>query len=202
MIVKKLYDELIELINNELMTSAWSMDDKFFDFRKLSIDQRGRVGEHFFKLVFKELNILNNYVNNAHGDWDIEADNFKIEVKTASLDINNKFQHEGVKENKLWDVVAFLDIAPNDLYVTFIHKDSFTFGIEDEKDSSTIYGKVKLYGKEQRIHFRGKDNIPSKRSTGAGYKVDFKLSQLKSIKTIKDIENIFNEMKKNITSSN
>ena len=196
MISKSLYDCLLDLINEELEKNLWSSNDKFSDIKKLSIDQRGRVGEHFFELVFRELNILNKYVNNAHGDWDIEADGLKIEIKTATLDINRKFQHEGIKENKTWDVVAFLDIAPNEIYVSFIHKNNFTFGLNNFKNNESIkHGEVWIYGKKQNIHFRGKDNT-NRRATGAGYKVDFYQKDLKKVETIKDIENLFIAMKK------
>lgn len=85
-------------------------DRLFYKIKYLSIDQRGRIGEHLFNTFFKEREI--EYVDNPHGDWDIVIDGLKIEIKTATLGVNQKFQHEGIKENKLWDVVAFLDICP------------------------------------------------------------------------------------------
>lgn len=195
MLFKSLYDTLLELINDELLKSKWKNTDKFINIKFLQIDQRGRVGEHFFKIIFEELNLLEKYVDNAHGDWDIEADNLKIEIKTASLDGSKKFQHEGVKESKKWDVIAFLDIAPNSLYITFIHKNDFEFGIEENiNGKKKIIGTVLVNGKKQNIHFRGKDNT-SERATGAGYKVDFKESDLIKVTTIKDVENLFVGMK-------
>lgn len=198
MLKTNLYDVLVDLIDEELKKSKWGLNDKFFKFKMLSIDQRGRVGEHFFRTIFNELNLLESYVDNAHGDWDLEADGFKIEIKTASLDVNNKFQHEGVKSNKLWDVVAFLDINQNDFYVTFIFKDDFEFDIDTynkKTKKAAKMGRVKLYDKVVNIHYRGKDGTDD-RATGAGYKVDFNLKDLKQTKTIKDIENIFNDMKR------
>ena len=197
MLKTNLYDVLVDLIDEEFKKLKWSSNDKFFKFRGLSIDQRGRVGEHFFCNIFNELNLLDSYVDNAHGDWDLEADGFKIEIKTASLDVNDKFQHEGVKSNKLWDVVAFLDITPNDFYITFIFKDDFEFGIDtyNEKTKKVVKtGRVQLYDKVVNTHYRGKDGT-NDRATGTGYKVDFHIGDLKQTKTIKDIENLFNEMK-------
>lgn len=198
MLKKNLYDVLVELIDEELEKSKWDLMTKFFKFKMLSIDQRGRVGEHFFCNIFNELNLLESYVDNAHGDWDLEADGFKIEVKTASLDVNNKFQHEGVKSNKLWDVVAFLDITQKDFYVTFIFKDDFEFNIDTynkKTKKAAKMGRVRLYDKVVNTHYRGKDGTDD-RATGAGYKVDFNLKDLKQTKTIKDIENLFNDMKR------
>ncbi len=191
---KIVYDDLIKLINDELVDSKWKPSNKFYSIRQLTIDQRGRVGEHFFVEAFKNMQIFDCYDENGHGDWDLEACGLKIEVKTATLDVNNKFQHEGIKENKLWDIVAFLDIAQDDVYVTFIHKDDFVFRIPfiDKKGEESIRGSVNVYGKKQNIHFRGKDNT-SKKATGAGYKVDLYLNDLKKVESLEDIEMLFNE---------
>ena len=149
---------LVDLINDELNKSKWNFNDRFVNIKRLSIDQRGRLGEHFFVNVFKQLNLLESYNDNAHGDWDLEASGLKIEVKTATLDVNNKFQHEGAKANKAWDVIAFLDISPNDFYVTFIHKNDFEFNIDVfENNCIKKIGTVLLYDQKLNIHFRGKD---------------------------------------------
>lgn len=176
------------LIEYELTTTNWKTHDTYYEIKRLSIDQRGRVGEHFLRDVFQKLNRNVVYVNNDHGDWDIEIDGYKVEVKLATLDVNNKFQHEGVKSSKLWDMVAFVDVAPNNLYVTFIHKDKFEFNDK--------HGTFILNGELRKSHFRGKDN-GNKRATGAGYKVDFPLKFLKEVGTIEDIAKAFDNEKKN-----
>ncbi|QCZ36641.1 hypothetical protein [Mycoplasma nasistruthionis] len=175
-------DHLRKLIIDENIKSNWNTNDKFYLIKHLSIDQRGRVGEHFLKDVFSALNKSVVYVNNAHGDWDIEVNGIKIEVKLATLDVNNKFQHEGIKSSKKWDMVCFIDIAPNSLYLTFLNKNDFEF--------NSTGGTFNLYGKKCNSHFRGNDTNP-KRATGSGYKVDFKLKDLVEVKTIKDIEELF-----------
>ncbi|MGZ9756838.1 hypothetical protein [Mycoplasma sp. 4423] len=191
--IKSIYEELIELIDEEINKHPWKLTDKFASIRKIQIDQRGRVGEKFFTTIFKELNKEVIYQQDGFGDWDIVVDGVKIEIKTATLDVSKKFQHEGIKENKSWDVIAFLDIAPNDLYISFIHKDDFKFGLQKVKNDLVIkYGTVKINGKIQNIHFRGKEQT-SKRATGSGYKVDFKLEDLKITRTLKDIKNIYEQ---------
>lgn len=184
--ITSLRDYFETLIKNEISNSnqIWKPSDKFFELRTLSIDQRGRIGEVFVKNVFKELNMDVNGDENGHGDWDVEVNNIKIEVKLATLDVNKKFQHEGIKSSKLWDLVAFVDVAPNELYVTFVANNNFTF---NEKN-----GTVHFNQKTQNIHFRGKDGS-EQRATGAGYKVDFKAVDLVETKTIKDFENSFLE---------
>lgn len=191
---------LKDLIEQETKTSSWKSNDEYYLIKLLSIDQRGRVGEHFLRDVFTELNKKVSYINNGHNDFDLEVDNFKIEIKTATLDTNEKFQHEGIKDSKIWDAVAFLDITPNDLYLTILHKDKFEFGIHilDKNGKGKTYGQVELYGEKRNIHFRGKDNTDQK-ATGAGYKVDLPLNKISQskIKTIKDIEILFENTFKN-----
>lgn len=184
--ITSIHKHLIKLIEKEFdnSKSLWKIEDKFYRIKELSIDQRGRVGELFLKDIFKELNMKVDYVDNAHGDYDIIAEDIKIEVKLATLDVNKKFQHEGIKSNKLWDIVAFVDVAPENIYVTFINKYDFSFS--DKK------GTFILNGKERSSHYRGKDEV-DKRATGAGYKVDFPKEELKETKTIKDFENSFHE---------
>lgn len=193
-----LHDYLKNLMEKELQKNQiWNSDDFFFLMRQLTIDQRGRVGEYFFWNVFKELNFNVEYIDNSHGDYDLIVDGLKIEVKTATLDVNSKFQHEGIKESKKWDYVAFLDISPNHIYVTFIHNSLFTFGLKEwvektaKKDAyEKIYGTFFVNNIKYNCHFRGKDNQKQK-ATGAGYKVDFKKKDLILTKTIKDFENTF-----------
>ena len=189
---KHLYDLIEKEIKNN--NSIWKEESLFKKIKYLSIDQRGRLGEHFIVDIFKELNKEVEYINNGHDDFDLIVDNIKIEVKLSTLDVNSKFQHEGVKSNKIWDIVAFIDISPNDIYVTFIHKDDFTFDLERENKKGIMsnYGTVILNCNNVNMHCRGKD-IGNERATGAGYKVDFKLNQLIKTNTKKWISSISNK---------
>lgn len=148
--ITNLKEHILNLIKEEAKNSKWNDDDLFYEIKNLSIDQRGRIGEYFFRDVFKELNMDVKYVDNDCGDYDLIVNDIKIEVKTATLDVNNKFQHEGIKNSNLWDVIAFLDISQNSFYVTFLSKDKFNFYENNEH--------IILNNKKQNIHFRGKDN--------------------------------------------
>ena len=190
-----LYKYLENLIEDEYDKSnkSWNSESLFYKIKWLTIDQRGRVGEHFFKEVFENLNKEVFYEENAHGDWDLVVNGYKIEIKTATLDVNNKFQHEGIKENKKWDFIAFLDISPNEVYVSFIPNTQFEFNIRTyEKLKEKIKGTFFINGKKYNSHFRGKDNSRD-RATGAGYKVDLKQKDLILTRTIKDIEISFDK---------
>jgi hypothetical protein len=88
----------------------------------------------------------------------------KFEIKTSSIDVNKKFQNEGIKENGDYGAILFLGITPNQLYIKFILKSEIDFG---------------------KLHNRGK------RETGKGYKWDFKIKDMMEISNLKDIQNEF-----------
>ena len=62
---------------------------------------------------FNDLNDLlkNKYPsknNYRKGDWDLMFNGIKFEIKTASIDVNNKFQNEGIKQDGDYGTVASL----------------------------------------------------------------------------------------------
>ena len=84
-------------------------------------------------------------------------------------------------------MIALVDISPNELYISFYHKNRFEF--YDNK------GKVLLHnGDEQNIHHRGKDNT-NKRATGAGYKFDTKLIYIRQF-VCNSASNVIDNFKK------
>ena len=128
------------------------------------------------------------YNDGDQGDWDLQIGKLKFEIKTSTLDVNNKFQNEGLKKEGKYDGILFLGVAPNDLYMYCIKKSRIDFNKQ----------KIKHNGIEIHLHNRGNDE-KSKTATGAGYKCDFKLSQMKKIDKLSDIKKIFeDEFGKNI----
>lgn len=162
-IKKYIKDKIVKELE---LNKVWKIDDEFYKYRNLSIDQRGRIGEHLLRDIFEAEGYDVKYVDNDHGDYDIEVGKIKIEVKTASLDVNFKFQHEGIKNSKKWDMIALVDIAPNDVYINFYNKYRFSF---DGKAANIKISDKKLIN----LHYRGKDT-EKERATGAGYKFDLK----------------------------
>lgn len=187
----KVKDKIIELINNEYNTKSgpWFNSD-YKNIKAISIDQRGRVGEHFIKSVFEKHGYLVDYVNNDHGDYDITVEGVNIEVKLATLSLSSGvFQHEGIKKSGEWDMVVFVDISPSATYVTFLTQKDFDFRTEP--------AKVTVGSKTKNIHFRGKDDR-SQKATGAGYKVDFKYNLLEEVVETIEVVERFNEAKKKV----
>lgn len=95
-LAQNVFDEIESEVNQ---TTKWKSDSKYIRIRHLQIDKRGSFGERLLRDIFsKERNISLTYQDGDQGDWDIKINEIKIEVKTSSLDVNNKFQNEHIKD--------------------------------------------------------------------------------------------------------
>lgn len=100
-------------------------NSQFEGIDRLKIDYVGKIGEQYLHQLLSKLNISNdiNGLKNRKvggGKGDGLINNKYVEIKTARLGIGNSFQHE-LGENP-WnaDFMLFLDISPNDIYLTIL----------------------------------------------------------------------------------
>ncbi|MDR2526388.1 MAG: hypothetical protein LBC92_00750 [Rickettsiales bacterium] len=178
--MSELERKLIEILDNivvEDMPEIWK-NSKFLKQRMIQIDKRGSVGERFFAEVLLKLYPRRiEYKDGDQGDWDLKINKIKFEIKTSSLDKNSKFQNESLKRNGDYDGILFFGIAPNDLYVKIVKKEDIDFNKLELRSDTGI----------TKLHNRGKDNTENK-ATGAGYKCDFKIFEMKKVSTMQDIK--------------
>lgn len=140
-------------------------DGVFADMLKLSIDQRGRVGEALLAQALRAagvpgVTLAGGKKDRTNKHWDIRTADMDIEVKTATLGRNtNTFQHESIERDRQYHALALLDIAPNDVYLTW---------------------KTKARIDWRKLHRRANSNF---------YKLDLKLSALEGNKilTVDDV---------------
>ena len=104
--MKNEIDEIAIPILVEVLTEAQGQwgdpKSKYRDYRNLQIDKRGSFGERFFgdvlfKIYRRRITII--YNDGDQGDWDLKVNDTKFEIKTSSIDVNKKFQNEGIKED-------------------------------------------------------------------------------------------------------
>ena len=99
---------------------------KFATGRNLQIDSRGAAGEHFVASVLRRMGKKvehDSRTDSKKKHWDLIADGVKLEVKTATLGMSEpSFQHDGVEKKRGYDGLVFVDIAPDDIYISFIAK--------------------------------------------------------------------------------
>jgi hypothetical protein len=164
MVASGLLDELTQ----EAKGSWSSPNSKYIRVKRdLSIDKRGSFGERFFASVLttaypRRINI--EYKDGDQGDWDIKLNGHKFEIKTSTIDVNNRFQNEGIKETEDYYGILFLCVTPERLYVKFVKKSDIDFA---------------------KLHNRGA------RGTGRGYKWDFKIADLVEIQNTDDVKKLF-----------
>lgn len=159
-IANNIFNEIESEVNK---TSKWKSTSKYARIRHLQIDKRGSFGERLLRDIFsKERNISLSYQDGDQGDWDIKINGIKIEVKTSSLDINNKFQNEHIKNTPNCDFICFIGIAPDSIFMRL------------EKISDIDFSK---------LHNRG--------ARGTGYKWDLKMEQMIEVRTRECVVDLF-----------
>ena len=142
-------------------------DDLYFKYRHLQIDKRGSFGERFFMRVFSDYARRIEYKDGDQADWDLKINDYKFEIKTSSLDINKKFQNEGLNPNANILGVLFLCVTPKRLYFKFVRLEDVPF---------------------HRLHNRGAAG------TGAGYKWDHKMTDVVTYDTEDELVDYFNSV--------
>ncbi len=143
-------------------TGKWKIDSKYIGIRQIQIDKRGSFGERFFAQVLFALYPRRvEYNDGDQGDWDLKIGKLKFEIKTASLDVNKKFQNEGLKKDGDYDGVLFLGLAPDNLYIKFIRTADIPF---------------------EKLHNR------EKAKTGRGYKWDLKEHEMIKVFSLNEIK--------------
>ncbi len=163
-------DIAIPILNKVLQEAQdeWlDINSKYKAYRNLQIDKRGSFGERFFAQVLSSLyyrRLKIEYKDGDQGDWDLKFNGIKFEIKTSSIDVNKKFQNEGIKKDGNYDGILFLGVSPNNLYIKFILKENIPFDTLHDRKS---------------------------RGTGSGYKWDFKEKDMIKILHLNDIKNEF-----------
>ena len=107
---------LQSIANNGNKTSKWN-DSMFEPIKRMSTSEKGEVGEKFIYALCVDL-VDKNAERNPHSRdaYDIKVHGKKIEVKTATEDVNGKFQFNGIRYQRVYDFLLVLGISPNTAY--------------------------------------------------------------------------------------
>lgn len=118
---------LVDIIKNqtekEKKNDIWS-NSIYKELPKLQANNRGNVGEKLMQKICDTLNIEANIdgtktkeIGGGIGDGKIK--NKSIEIKTGTLSSTGmSFQHEMGEKPWLSNFIIFIDISPNDVYIT------------------------------------------------------------------------------------
>ena len=101
-------------------------DSLYEDIQFLSIDERGQLGEEITVDILRNFKCKVDYdksVTGAVKGWDFISNDLKIEVKLATITIGTgQFQHENLHSQRDFDGILFIDVAPNEIYLTAVCK--------------------------------------------------------------------------------
>ena len=130
-------------IEDQQRHNRWKSDSRFARARTdLQADSRGQIGEEF---VAKILTLLGHEIKNTqvvdpqNKQWDlVVGDKYCWEIKTATMGKKtSNFQHEHIYKERGYHGIIFVDIAPDDLYVSFVAKHEIVWkNLHRRKDSN------------------------------------------------------------------
>ncbi len=149
-----------EIQKDEAKVSQW-INSPYGAIRDFQIDTRGAVGETLIANLLTELGRTvshNEATTDDEKDWDLICDNLKYEIKTATLGRDGvTFQHEGIDKTRHYDGLIFVDIAPDDIYISIYAKKKIAWNDLHRRKDSSFY-KWDTHLRPTRKHDIG-DNI-------------------------------------------
>lgn len=113
--------------------ARWTNAD-FGGIKIISNTKVGSVGQDFVEKLCGELGIKAVFPMNEVGErlnqspWDIELNDVKFELKTATEDVNGNFQFNHVRYHRKYQALLCLGVAPNALYFGVWSKADVTTG--------------------------------------------------------------------------
>lgn len=131
-------------------------DSLYEDIQLLTIDERGQLGEEITVDILKDFNCKISYyasVTGAEKGWDFISNGFKIETKLATITIGTGlFQHENLHPQRDFDGILFIDITPNEIYLTAVCKKDIIWKKLHRRESGVYKCDFSIK------HIRDKDN--------------------------------------------
>ena len=183
-------DDLLNLVDevkksqrervNSRRIPSWE-NSRYQPIRELEIDSRGFVGERFVQNCLNQIGYRtqrDEKTSLEEKGYDILVDgHFKLEVKLATRGrIQATFQHENLKQERDYDAITLIHVAPDKIYMTCGRKRDLPFRVKSTKFTVN----------KKKMHLRAKGE----------FKWDLHVQdvQRREVKTIHDFERIFNAM--------
>ncbi|MFA5838676.1 MAG: hypothetical protein WC849_01930 [Candidatus Paceibacterota bacterium] len=101
------------------------------DIQRLTLDDKGQLGEEITVDILRSFNcniIFDSSITDKVKGHDLISNDLKIEVKLATITVGSGlFQHDNLHPQRDFNAVLFIDIAPNEIYLTAVHKGDFVW---------------------------------------------------------------------------
>lgn len=148
------YDELFKQVLSCHSNAPKWINAEFSGIKVVSNTKVGAVGQDFIEKICEKLKFEVEFPLNDKGErmtqspWDIKINSISFELKTASEDINGKFQFNHIRYHRKYDAVLCLGVSPNNLYFGIWSKSDVTTGkagnlVSMEKNANASYKLTK-----------------------------------------------------------
>lgn len=122
----RIFTNIIERLE-KTQSTVWKNDSHFAKIQLLQADKRGQAGEEFIVCMLEKLGYTVQHTSRTdpqNKQWDLVVDNLHTwEIKTATVGRTGRnFQHENIYRERDYHGIIFLDVTPDNLYVTFMPK--------------------------------------------------------------------------------
>ena len=102
-------------------------DSLYEDIKFLTIDERGQIGEEIAVDILKSFECDVDYDSSRTAEvkgWELISNGLKIEMKLATITVvgSGQFQHENLHPQRDFHGVLFIDITPEEVYLTAVCK--------------------------------------------------------------------------------
>jgi len=116
--------------------------------KKISNTKVGSVGQRFIEKLCEQLSIPCVFPKSPQSPWDIEIENIKFELKTATEDTSGKFQFNHVRYHRPYQALLCLGVSPKNLYFGMWTKADVVTGkagnlVTMEKDANASFKLTK-----------------------------------------------------------
>lgn len=129
MILNGLIDDTTRAISQQVETDYW-VGSRFEEVAHYKPDPKGKWGELLLHNLLTLAGIPHTWdgdsnTNPDDGIYDIKLDTPlpRLEAKTSTRNASGGFQHDGIYSTPLWDVVAFVDVSYDCIYLTLVSYD-------------------------------------------------------------------------------
>ena len=137
------YKLFLEIIAGKVIHKKWD-GAPHQAFKSLPNSSKGDAGEEFLQKYLDMLGFKTNKIR-RQGDWDLEIENKKFEIKLASEDITGHFQFNHIRYDSKYDYLICIGVTP----------DSLRFDIWDKGEVTTgKAGNLVSMGKNQNSSFK------------------------------------------------
>lgn len=143
---------LLKVLEEHADSSKW-VGAKFERIKRISNSKVGDIGQAFIERLCRDIGIDIGFPESGakrmrQSPWDIQIQNVKFELKTATEDVGGAFQFNHIRYHRPYDALLCLGISPSEIHFDCWSKADVTTGkagtlVTMEKGANASYKLTK-----------------------------------------------------------